>query len=116
MTMNEIKGEFNRLSVQEAFEIGGVSDRVTFTTGPSVPRTFTAGAGKFLRVLATADCYLNLAQPTVVVADDPGVDNYSIFCPLGETLFLTIPDMSQDAVLSVIGVSDGGELYASIVK
>ena len=116
MTMNELKGEYNRLSVQEAFEIGGVSDRIAFTASPSVPRTFVADSGKFLRVLATADCYLNLAQPTVVVAADPAVDNMSVFCPLGETLFLAIPDMSQDAVLSVIGVTDSGDLYASIVQ
>ena len=116
MSLNELKGDFERLAIQESFEIEGYSDRQGFTSSVQGNITVPAGSGVFLRVLTTADAYLRLGQPSAATVADPNSDNVSVFCPFGETLFIRIPDTGQAAVVSALGVTGAGDLYASIVR
>jgi hypothetical protein len=78
--------------------------------------TFAAGA-KILRVLSDTDCFIYMEQPAASAgADDPASDGVSMYLPLGETVFLVVPDVTQAAALSFVQVSAGGTIWASVIE
>jgi hypothetical protein len=111
-----VRSDTNRMGVHFAFGIGADSQRLA-VSDTTANITFSAGVGRILRVLSTVDCSIRIDQPAAVPAIfDPNTNNVEVFLPLGETVFLLVPDTAQDAVLSAIAdTGETGDLYASII-
>ena len=111
-----VGADVGRLRAHFAFKIGGLS-QVGTVAGASDDITFAAGTAQILRVLSDTDAYILLEQPTSPSgADDPASDAVSMYLPLGETAYLVIPDVSQNAILSFVQVTAGGTIWASAVE
>ena len=107
--------DVSRLRAHFAFKIGGES-KVGAVGGSSAAVTFSAGA-KILRVLSDTDCFIYMEQPAASAgADDPATDGVSMYLPLGETVFLVVPDVTQAVALSFVQVSASGSIWASVIE
>jgi hypothetical protein len=108
--------DVTRLRAHFAFKIGGESKVGAVGAAPGAAVTFTAGA-KILRVLSDTDCFIYMEQPAASAgADDPATDGVSMYLPLGETVFLVVPDITQAVALSFVQVSAGGTIWASVIE
>ena len=109
-----LRVDSDRLRLHEAIDITTTVSGVITTSNGSASATLAAGS-RFVRLIATEDCYIRFGVG-VGPAGDPGTDGVSVYLPAGLVEYLICPDPALTYTIAAIQVSAGGSLHWAAVR